>query len=367
MSTIVVSVVVVSYNTRERLLACLDAVETRVWLPHEVIVVDNASADGSAAAVRARFPGAIVIENAENVGFSRANNQGLRLGQGAYALILNSDAEVGSGCVEALAALLHARADVGIVGPRTRFADGRIQVSSGPMLGPRAEWRQRRLVQGVRHGDPAILREAEAIAAIEHEPAWVSGSCLLARRIAIDAVGLFDEGFFLYEEDVDLCVRVRKAGWRIVFTPAGDVVHHLGSSMPQAGMSLEYHRSHLRFYGKHLGWGPRLVLRGALAARGGLGWLTARTTEDRAHAAALLRLALGGQIAAGNERFPLPPVWLACYGHAGPLNISPGVRSNNEDRDRRPQMAGLRHRYLREEPGPPPRAHRPGDDVLPLL
>jgi N-acetylglucosaminyl-diphospho-decaprenol L-rhamnosyltransferase len=297
-SAVLVSVVVVSYNTRERLLACLAAVQARVLLPHEVIVVDNASTDGSAAAVRARFPRAIVLENGDNVGFSRANNQGLRRGEGAYALILNSDAEVGTGCVEALAAVLDARPDVGIVGPRTRFPDGRIQVSFGPMLAPRAEWRQRRLVQGVARGDPAALRQAEALAATEHEPAWVSGSCLLARRRAIDAVGLFDEGFFLYEEDVDLCVRVRAAGWRLVFTPAAEVVHHLGSSMAQAGPGVEYHRSHLRFYAKHHGPGPRLVLRGALAARGAFGWLTAhgpRASADRHAAAALLRLAVKGK------------------------------------------------------------------------
>ena len=306
-----VSVVVVSYNTRERLLACLAALEARVSLPHEVIVVDNASADGSAAAVRARFPAAIVLENGENVGFSRANNQGLRRGQGAHALILNSDAEVGAGCVEALAAVLDARADVGIVGPRTRFADGRIQVSFGPRLAPWAEWRQRRLVQGVRRGDAAALRQVEALAAIEHEPAWVSGSCLLARRRAIDAVGLFDEGFFLYEEDVDLCVRVREAGWRVVFTPAADVVHHLGSSMAQPGPGLEYHRSHLRFYAKHHGWGPRLVLRGALAARGAFAWLTAdgpRAAEDRRDAAALLRLAVFSDVGGAAPHPPHPPL-----------------------------------------------------------
>jgi GT2 family glycosyltransferase len=297
-SDAVVTIVVVSYNTRERLLACLDAVAARLSLSHEVIVVDNASADGSAAAVRGRFPAAVVIENAENVGYSRANNQGLRQGRGRYALVLNSDAEVAAGCVERLAAVLDERADVGIVGPRTRFPDGRIQVSFGPMLSPRAEWRQRRLVRGVQRGDADTLREVEAMASVEHEPAWVSGSCLLARRAAIDAVGLFDEGFFLYEEDVDLCVRVRAAGWRIVFTPAAEVVHHLGSSMSAAGPGLEYHRSHLRFYGKHQGWGARLALRSGLAVRGGAGWLTARgprATAARAASAALLRLALRGR------------------------------------------------------------------------
>jgi N-acetylglucosaminyl-diphospho-decaprenol L-rhamnosyltransferase len=293
-----VSVVVVSYNTRERLLACLAALEGRVLAPHEVIVVDNASADGSVAAVRVRFPAVTVIANTENVGFSRANNQGLRHARGPYALILNSDAEVAPGCVDALGAVLDARPDVGIVGPRTRFPDGRIQVSFGPMLAPRAEWRQRRLVRGVQGGDPEALRQAEALAATEHEPAWVSGSCLLARRSAIDAVGLFDEGFFLYEEDVDLCVRVRQAGWRVVFSPAAEVVHHLGSSMGQPGGGLEYHRSHIRFYAKHHGWGTALALRGSLAIRGALAGLTAsgpRAAEDRRAAAALVRLALRGK------------------------------------------------------------------------
>jgi len=199
--------------------------------------------------------------------------------------------------VESLAAVLDARPDVGIVGPRTRFPDGRIQVSFGPMLTPRAEWRQRRLVRGVARGEPDALRAAEAMAAAEHEPAWVSGSCLLARRQALDAVGLFDEDFFLYEEDVDLCLRVASAGWRIVFTPKAEVVHHLGSSMARGAAGLEYHRSHLRFYAKHHGRGLTLALRGALLARGAAGWLGAHgpdAARKRLSAARLLRLALRG-------------------------------------------------------------------------
>jgi GT2 family glycosyltransferase len=290
-----ISVVVVSFNARDHLLACLAAVESRLTLPHEVVVVDNASGDGSAAAVRERFPRVAVVANAENVGFSRANNQGLRLGSGEYVLVLNSDAEIAPGCVEALAAVLDARPDVGIVGPRTRFPDGRIQVSFGPMLTPRAEWRQRRLVRGVAEGDPRILREVEALAASEREPAWVSGSCFLARRRALLSVGLFDEDFFLYEEDVDLCIRVAAAGWRIVYTPAAEVVHHKGASMPRDTAPLEYHRSHLRFYGKHHGRGLRLALRGALAARGAIGWITARGTDARRSAAALAGLAVRGR------------------------------------------------------------------------
>ena len=264
------AVVVVSFNARDHLLACLAAVETHVSLAHEVVVVDNASADGSADAVRARFPAARVVANADNVGFARATNQGVRASRAPYVLALNPDAEVGPGAAEAMAALLDARPEVAIVGPRTRYPDGRIQVSFGPEPGPRAEWAQRRLVRGVRKADRRWLERAEALAAREHEPGWVSGSCLLARRAALDAVGGFDEGFFLYQEDVDLCLRVRKAGGRIVFTPTAGVVHHVGASMARtpAAAALAYHRSHLRLYRKHCGAIARLVLRTSLLARG---------------------------------------------------------------------------------------------------
>jgi GT2 family glycosyltransferase len=293
-----VSVLVVSYNAREHVLACLAAIAAHVSIAHEVVVVDNASADGTVAAVRARFPAAAVVANEANVGFSRANNQGLRVARGPYVLVLNGDAEVGPGCVEALAAVLDASADTGIVGPRTRFPDGRIQVSFGPRPSPLAEWRQRRLVLGVRAGRGASLDRAEALAAREHEPAWVSGSCFLARRAALDAVGGFDEAFFLYEEDVDLCLRVRAAGWRIVYTPRAEVVHHLGASMAQAASrsALEYHRSHLRLYEKHNGAAARALLRASLFARGALAWgraVAAGAAADRARARDLVRAAAG--------------------------------------------------------------------------
>lgn len=276
-STAVVSVVVVSHNTRPELLRCLTALAQNVTLPIEVVVVDNASHDGSPAAVRGAFPEVRVIESAENLGFSRANNLGLRDTSAPYALILNSDAEPRPGCLEALCALLDRRPEVGAVGPRTLGGDGLIQVSFGPALTPLAEWRQRRLVRGVRARAPWALREASRRAALEHEPDWLSASCLLARRAALEAVGGFDEGFFLYEEDVDLCLRLRRAGWRVVFTPAAEVVHQLGRSMEKAPSRarLAYDQSHLRYYRKHNGPGLTRALRFALLARAGFGWLQA--------------------------------------------------------------------------------------------
>jgi len=261
-----VSAVIVSYNAREHLLRCLGALDAFAGLPLEVLVVDNASADGSADAARAAFPVARVVDAGENLGFSRANNLGIRETRAPYVLILNPDAEVRPGCVTTLAGILDRRPDVGLVGPRTSSGDGAPQVSFGEGLTPWLEWRQQRLVRGVRAGRPEALRRAEEAARREREPGWISGACLLARRSALDAVGGFDEGFFLYEEDVDLCLRLRRAGWRIVFTPDAEAVHHLGRSAAAAPRRarLEYHRSHLRFYRKHNGALQTALLRGFL-------------------------------------------------------------------------------------------------------
>ena len=294
-----VSAVIVSFNTREHLLRCLASLEEHARLPLEVVVVDNGSADGSADAVRAAHPAARVVENRANLGFAAACNRGLREARAPYCLLLNSDAQVCPGAVLALAAVLDERPEVGIVGPRTVGPDGGPQVSFGPDLTPVSEWRQRRLVRALREGRPSAVREVEASCAREQEPAWVSAACLLARKPALDAVGGLDERFFLYEEDVDLCLRVRRAGWRILYTPRAVVMHHLGRSMEKApAMSrLEYDRSHLRYYAKHRGPGARALLRLYLAGSSAAGWIAAlgpgpaRRARRREHADAL-RVAL---------------------------------------------------------------------------
>ena len=260
--TPVVSVLIVSYNTRELLLECLESLRA-VTLPLEIVVVDNASSDGSAEAVRERRPDVGVIANRENVGFSKANNLGIRATKAPYVLVMNSDCLSRPGALETLVEILDSRPDVGIVGPRTVSPDGTIQVSFGPDLTPWNEWHQRRLVKGVKRKDPASLRRADALASREHEPDWLSGSCFLARREVLDRVGGFDEAFFLYEEDADLCLRVRQSGSRVLFTPRAEVVHHLGRSMEQASerAQQEYRRSHLLYYRKHNGPLATLALR----------------------------------------------------------------------------------------------------------
>jgi GT2 family glycosyltransferase len=295
-----VSAIVVSYNTRDDLLRGLEALLAQTGVFLDVIVVDNASTDGSVEAVRGRHPEVRLIVNAANLGFSRANNLGLRTARGPYVLVVNSDCEVRPGAVGTLCAILEARPDVAIVGPRTVGTDGAPQVSFGPSLTLLAEWRQSRLVRGVKAGEATALSRASALAQREQEPDWVSASCFLARREALEAVGGFDESFFLYEEDVDLCLRVLRAGWRIVYTPTAEVVHHLGRSMDRAPAlaRLEYHRSHLRFYAKHNSAAERLALRAWMVGRAAWGWLRAGAgpagRQRRAEERAILSLALFG-------------------------------------------------------------------------
>jgi GT2 family glycosyltransferase len=294
------AVVIVSFETRDTLVEGLAALEGNAGLPIETLVVDNASTDGSTAAVLARFPGARVIVNAENVGFARACNQGARETRAPFVLFLNPDATLAPGALAALVALLEARPRVGIAGPRTRSSNGEIQVSTGADLSLVSEWRQRRLVRGVARRDPRALAEAEARHAVEHEPGWVSGACLLARREALDAVSGFDERFFLYEEDADLCRRVRAAGFEVLFTPEAEARHARGRSMARAPerARLEYHRSHLLYYRKHVDLLQRTALRLLLAARAfvelGAGSVSGDLARCR-EAAALLRLTLAGR------------------------------------------------------------------------
>lgn len=256
------SLAIVSYNAREELEACLSSVvaETEDGTP-EIIVADNASTDGSVAMVQDRFPGVDVLESNENLGFARASNLCWRRAHRPLVLFLNSDTVVPQGALARMVAIMNDRGDIGALGPLLKNADGSIQMSFGNMLSLSAELRQKLLNAGYRNGRGPLRGYVEKLHARERTVDWVSGACLLTRRELLERVGGFDEEFFLYSEDVDLCARLRAQGARILFTPAIEIIHHRGRSVDtdRDKAYVESQRSRLHFYAKHYGQ-PRLAL-----------------------------------------------------------------------------------------------------------
>lgn len=248
-----VSIVIVSYNARVDLERCLAALAASPPSgSHEVIVVDNASTDGSVRATRS-WPDVRVIESPTNRGFAAATNMGIRKSAGRHVLLLNSDTIVPPGAVDRLLSKLSEREDVAAVGPRLVDGSGHAELSFGAMISPLNELRQRRMMRGLERGDPRVRATVDAVTRREHFPDWVSGACLLVRRTDAEAVGLLDERYFMYTEDVDFCAALRARGRRILFTPSVEVVHARGRSAATAPEATRaaYRRSHLAFYRKH--------------------------------------------------------------------------------------------------------------------
>jgi N-acetylglucosaminyl-diphospho-decaprenol L-rhamnosyltransferase len=257
------SIIIVSFNARDHLERCLQALcDAPPVHGHEVIVVDNASADGSADAAR-RWPAVHVIEATENLGFARGTNLGVRSSSGTNLLFLNSDTVVSAGAIDRLLDELGRHEDVAVVGPRLVDGQGRAELSFGPMVGPLNELRQQRLMRGYHAGQAGIVAQIDQETRQVQYPDWVSGACLLVRRDDAEAVGLLDERYFMYLEDVDFCAAIRARGRRIMFTPSVEVVHLRGQSVRSVAASTQraYRRSQLAFYAKHHpAWVPMLRL-----------------------------------------------------------------------------------------------------------
>ena len=275
------SIIIVNWNTRDLLAGCLRSIwecGLRIACPvvpgiadyrtpaipiyrstnlpaTEVFVVDNASADGSAAMVRERFPWVRLIENRENVGFARANNQGIALAGGRYVLLLNPDTEVHPGAPAALIAFMDAHPRAGACGPRLLNGDGSLQHGCHPMLTPGREfWR---LLFLERLWPRATYPMARWDAVTPRRVEVIKGACLLLRRAALDRIGGLDESYFMYTEEVDLCYRLAQAGWELWYVPAAAVTHFGEGSSGQVreAMYLQLYRSKVRFYRKF--GGPR--------------------------------------------------------------------------------------------------------------
>ena len=258
------SIVIVSYNARADLEACLDSLAAAPPAAvHEIVVVDNASTDGSAEAAAARAPRVRLIRQDRNAGFSAGNNVGINATTGDLIFLLNSDTIVPAGAIDRLMARLRATPAAAAAGPRLVDGSGRTELSFGSMISPLAELKQKAILALYDRGFGPVSSWVERATAREHFVDWVSGAALLVHRRDAEAAGLLDERFFLYTEDVDFCASLRARGRRILFTPASQITHLRGRSRASAprAMNAAYRRSQIAFYEKHHpAWVPALRL-----------------------------------------------------------------------------------------------------------
>jgi GT2 family glycosyltransferase len=256
------AIIIVSYNSRSDLENALGSLTVPPpAVAHEIVVVDNASTDSTAAHVRERWPRVRLIASENNLGFAQANNVGIRNSASELVLLVNPDTLVTGAAVDRLVSIMDSRPDVAIVGPRIVDGRGRAELSFGAMISPWAELRQKLLVRGNDRGLSAIALLVDRMTRRTHLVDWVSGACMLIRRRDLDQVGGFDPRFFMYAEDVDLCATVRARGRSVLFASDPQVVHLRGRSALSAPEKTRdaYRRSQLAFYAKHRpSWLPLL-------------------------------------------------------------------------------------------------------------
>ncbi len=264
------SIVIVNWNAGGLLADCLASLGAGDEPLVELIVVDNASTDGSVPGALRSSGGTRLIRNAENVGFARACNQAIRGSAGRYVLLLNPDARLAGGALAALVGFMDRHPEAGAAGPALLNPDGSLQPSGWSVPSLRQLLAVHPLVARLLPApdDPLRHRDFGRVAEVDE----VSGACLIVRRAAIDGAGLLDERFFLYFEDVDWCLRLKRAGWKVYWVPDARVVHHWRSKTdPSPQASVHHQRSRLWYVRKHFGQGPWLLLRLlSVAVYGGL-------------------------------------------------------------------------------------------------
>ncbi len=285
MASVDVTVSIVNWNTRDELRECLESVLGQERVSLEVIVVDNASSDGSAEMVRREFAGRVtLIANAENRGFGAAHNQAIAASHGRYVLLLNPDCRIlGTDVLARMTAYMDGHTDIGILGPKVLYPNGGIQFSARrfptmlaasfrhtPLgrLFPKNRFVRRYLMTDFDHSHTADVD-------------WLSGAALMIRRETFEQIGLLDERFFIYVEDMDWCRRAHDAGWRVVYHPEVAVSHRIGAASDQKvePMIHEHRKSMFRYFLKYNAKSPKVLLTPLVAL--GL-WLMAYSRVIRA-------------------------------------------------------------------------------------
>ena len=250
-----------SWNVADYLRLCLESLRAEAGGASspdlEVIVVDNASADATLDLVRTSFPEVRILSNQDNLGFTRANNQGMAVASGRYVLLINPDAELLPGALGTMVAYLDEHPEVGVLGPQLLNSDGTHQSSRRRFPTLATAFVESTVLQRYFPNSRIVRRYycADLPPDEIEEVDWLVGACLLVSRRAIEQVGLLDEQFFMYSEELDWCYRMKKVGWRVVYLPEAQVVHHYAKSSSQdlAYQHIRFQDSKCRYFAKHHG------------------------------------------------------------------------------------------------------------------
>jgi GT2 family glycosyltransferase len=253
-----ISIIIVNFNSGEYLAKCLASIvnDPANKMGYEIIIVDNASIDDSIEQINKRYPATKIIKNQQNVGFSAANNQAIKISRGEYIMLLNHDTYVKPRAIKVLLEFMKNHPEAGACGPKILNADGTIQhqckrgfptplsmlyyLSGLSKIWPQNTAFGRYLMTYL---DPSKVNEVEAL----------SGACMLIRRAVLDKIGGLDTAFFIHGEDIDYCYRIKQAGWKIFYVPEAEIIHYggIGGKMVSYRGIIEFHRSMLIFYKKH--------------------------------------------------------------------------------------------------------------------
>ncbi|KQX51928.1 glycosyltransferase family 2 protein [Paenibacillus sp. Root444D2] len=251
------SIIVLNYKTRDLTLACLESVfSSATSYIYEVILIDNASNDGIIHATTEQYPQVVFIANTDNVGFSRANNQGIRIAQGRYVLLLNSDTIVESDTLDVMLRFMDENPTVGASGCKIVLPDGSLdKACKRGFPTPSASFYYAFGFSKLFPNTPRFNQYQ--LGYLSPDEAYpidsLVGAFMLIRREAIDQVGMLDEEFFMYGEDIDWCYRIKEAGWVNYYYPGTQIVHHKGASSRRKPFKIiyEFHRAMILFHNKH--------------------------------------------------------------------------------------------------------------------
>lgn len=252
-----ISIITVNYNSGTLLMKCLESIFAQECSQEiEVIIIDNKSTDKSIEGIETLFPQIKLIKNKKNTGYTKGNNVGIRQSEGKYVVLLNPDTVLMRNAVQQMSEFMDRTSDAGAIGPKLINTDGSLQLScrSFPSwrnalfsryslltrLFPRNKYSVEYLYTDWPHNE---IKEVD----------WLSGACLMIRREVFEKIGLFDEAFFMYCEDVDICYRIKQAGWKNLYYPYAEVVHYIGCGKEKIPIRLivNHHISMYKFYRKH--------------------------------------------------------------------------------------------------------------------